>query len=119
MIYWVPGFMLLIPIVDCDLLKLANRFAGRFFRPRREMPRLAHDESCALPQFREGDFWLEIADDFNFEREELLRPRKFQAEHSRMPKQPAFRQDQASHLTEANHTAFTNKVGDYPVLKTR
>lgn len=100
--YWVPGFMLLIPIVAYDLLRLTNRFAGPFFRLRREMQRLARDESETSLRFREGDFWVEIADDFNSVREELLRLRKFHAEHSRMPKQPAFRQEQVSDLTEAN-----------------
>ncbi len=100
--YWVPGFILLIPIVAYDLLKLTNRFAGPFFRLRREMQRLARDESEMSLRFREGDFWVEIADDFNSVREELIRLRKFHAEHSQTPKHPAFRQDQASKFNESN-----------------
>ncbi|MDF1841723.1 MAG: hypothetical protein P1U77_09825 [Rubripirellula sp.] len=94
--------MLLILIVACDLRKLTDRFAGPFFRLRREMQRLARAESETSNRFREGDFWVEITDDFNSVREELLRLRKFHAEHSRMPKQAAFRQNQASDLTKSN-----------------
>lgn len=66
------------------------------------MQRLAGDESETSLRFREGDSWVEIADAFNSVREELLRLRKFHGEHSKMPKQPVFRQDQTSDLTESN-----------------
>lgn len=102
--YWAPGFMLLIPIVAYDLLKLTNRFAGPFFRLRREMRRLARDESEMSLRFREGDFWVEIADDFNSVREELIRLRKFHADHSQTPKQAAFRPDKPSALGESNQS---------------
>ncbi|MEM8667635.1 MAG: hypothetical protein AAGG48_08985 [Planctomycetota bacterium] len=78
-IYWAPGLMLVVPVVAYDLLKLTNRFAGPFFRLRREMKRLVDNDSERPLSFRDGDYWVEIVDDFNTVREELMELRKLHA----------------------------------------
>jgi len=93
-IYWAPGLMLLVPVIAYDLLKLTNRFAGPFFRLRREMQRLVKNESEMPLGFRDGDYWVEIADDFNSIREELMNLREFYAKHNEDPAERAIRQEQ-------------------------
>ena len=57
--------LVLAPIFLCDLCKLTNRFAGPMMRLRRAMHDLAEGKEVAPIQFREGDFWKELAVDFN------------------------------------------------------
>lgn len=79
-IYWAPGLFLLAPLVAYDMLKLTNRFAGPIFRLRREMQRLIVGESERPLNFRDGDYWTEIAEEFNHLRDELMELRKENAE---------------------------------------
>ena len=71
-LFWAPGLMLLFPVVIYDLLTLTNRFAGPMFRLRREMQRLARGESEYPLGFRDNDYWIDVADDFNLIRDELM-----------------------------------------------
>lgn len=56
---------LILPLVIYDILKLSNRFAGPLYRLRRELRRLAAGEPVPPVRFRTGDFWPELADEFN------------------------------------------------------
>lgn len=71
-IYWAPGLLFLIPLMAYDMLKLTNRFAGPVFRLRREMQRLVSGESERPLNFRDGDYWTDVADVFNELRSELI-----------------------------------------------
>jgi hypothetical protein len=75
-VYWAPGIMLLAPVIVYDILTLTNRFVGPVFRLRREMQRLVNQEECFELNFREGDYWTEMADLFNQVREEVLELRE-------------------------------------------
>jgi hypothetical protein len=55
----------LLPLVIFDILRVSNRFAGPLFRLRRSMRALARGEIVRPISFREGDFWLEVAHEFN------------------------------------------------------
>ncbi len=57
--------LLLLPLVILDVLKVSSRFTGPLFRLRRAMRALARGEQVAPISFREGDFWIEIAHEFN------------------------------------------------------
>jgi hypothetical protein len=57
--------LLLLPIVILDLLQISNRFAGPMVRLRRSMHDLALGKPVKAIHFRQGDFWSEIAEDFN------------------------------------------------------
>jgi hypothetical protein len=76
-VYWAPGLLLLLPLVAYDMLKLTNRFAGPIFSLRREMQRLAIGQSERRLSFRDGDYWTEMADEFNVLRDELILLREF------------------------------------------
>ena len=68
MIHQLPilGVMiLLLPAFLRDTLKLSNRFAGPMYRIRTELRNLATDKPANPVKFRTGDFWQEVAGDFN------------------------------------------------------
>jgi hypothetical protein len=55
----------LLPLVLFDVIKVSNRFVGPLLRMRREMRALARGEEVRPIQFRDDDFWREMADEFN------------------------------------------------------
>jgi hypothetical protein len=57
--------ILLMPIFLRDTLKLSNRFAGPMYRLRTALKSMSGGEIPESIKFREGDFWMEAADDFN------------------------------------------------------
>lgn len=59
------GSILLLPLVVVDVLRTSNRFVGPLYRMRGDMRRLARGEKVRPIIFREGDFWHEVADEFN------------------------------------------------------
>jgi hypothetical protein len=69
MLYWygpaAVASLLVLPLVVIDCVRLSNRFAGPLYRLRRELRRLAAGEKVTPIHFRDGDFWLEFADEFN------------------------------------------------------
>lgn len=59
------ALLALIPAFVYDTVKLSNRFAGPMLRFRRAITQLADGETLAPLKFRDGDFWKDLADDFN------------------------------------------------------
>ena len=57
--------LLVLPLVLFDVVRLSNRFVGPVYRLRQRMRQLAHGERVEPIHFRQGDFWLEFADEFN------------------------------------------------------
>lgn len=57
--------LVLAPIFILDLVKLSNRFAGPMTRLRRALHELADGKDVSPIEFREGDFWRELASDLN------------------------------------------------------
>jgi len=55
----------LLPWFVQDALKLSNRFAGPVVRLRSAIRLLSRDESVTPLTFRRGDFWGDVAVDFN------------------------------------------------------
>ncbi|MEM9826928.1 MAG: hypothetical protein AAF958_10085 [Planctomycetota bacterium] len=87
-IYWLPGFIMLTPIMIYDLLKTTNRFAGPVYSLRRELRRLADGESKRPIFFRDGDYWADMATSFNQVREELIERRQTSHEKEPIPVLP-------------------------------
>ncbi|QDS95382.1 hypothetical protein FF011L_41780 [Roseimaritima multifibrata] len=63
--------LILMPIFVYDTLKLSNRFAGPITRLRGSIAQLSAGETTRPLKFRDGDFWQEMADEFNVLRERL------------------------------------------------
>ena len=61
--YWplLLTLIAVVPFVLYDTLKLTNRFAGAMFRLRRELERFDNGEAVARVEFRDGDFWQDLA----------------------------------------------------------
>jgi hypothetical protein len=57
--------LFLLPLVMFDIAKLSNRFVGPMIRLRRALREMANGESSRLIHFRAGDYWSEVADEFN------------------------------------------------------
>ncbi|MEO0529513.1 MAG: hypothetical protein AAF266_02935 [Planctomycetota bacterium] len=68
--WWTYGPLLLVlvclaPIFVFDAVKLSNRFTGPVLRLRNATRQLAAGERPGRIQLRDGDFWKELAEDFN------------------------------------------------------
>jgi hypothetical protein len=59
------GTLVLLPLVIMDTLRLTNRFVGPVYRLRRALHEAAEGQLARPLQFRDDDFWREVADDFN------------------------------------------------------
>lgn len=81
----VVGSLLLLPLVVIDVLRTSNRFVGPLYRMRADMRKLARGEQVRPIHFRDGDFWHEVAEEFNAMVAKL--------EHDRDAAQPVARSD--------------------------
>ena len=66
--YYGPALIvsfLLLPLVIVDVIRFSNRFVGPLLRLRRSMRELARGESVEPLEFRDADFWRDVADEFN------------------------------------------------------
>ena len=69
-LWWTQGSFLLVaallvPAFIVDTIKVSNRFAGPILNLRRAMREIASGKPATMLNFRDGDFWQELADDFN------------------------------------------------------
>lgn len=55
----------LLPIFVLDMVKMTHRFVGPIIHLRKAIRGLARGERVEPIKFRKGDFWLELADEFN------------------------------------------------------
>lgn len=74
--YWMPGFLLLVPIAAHDLIKLTSQFTKPVIQLREEMQRLVENRSERPLSVNENDDWYELTSAFNHIRGELLLLRK-------------------------------------------
>lgn len=68
--WWSHGpallvLLCLLPIFVFDAVKLSNRFTGPVLRLRNATRELANGQRPAKIVLRDGDFWKELAEDFN------------------------------------------------------
>lgn len=63
--FWLPGLMLLVPLIIFDIIKLSHRFAGPIFRLRNHLSRVCSGEEKGKLWFREGDYWWDLVDPVN------------------------------------------------------
>jgi len=72
----------LLPIILLDLLKLSHRWVGPIFRLRNSLKSLSQGETILPVQFRQRDFWQDLAGDLNAVAAKL-------DSHNTSPEQPA------------------------------
>lgn len=54
-----------LPLIIVDAIRVSHRFAGPMKRLRNSMRGLASGETVDLIRFRKGDFWHDLAEEFN------------------------------------------------------
>ena len=69
-LWWAQGPFLLVmvfllPVFVMDAIKLSHRFAGPIFNLRRAIRKVADGEAPRKLKFRQGDFWQDLAEDYN------------------------------------------------------
>ena len=69
-LWWTQGPLLLVaalllPAFVVDTVKFSYRFAGPISNLRRAMREIDEGKPAKTLNFREGDFWQELAEDFN------------------------------------------------------
>jgi methyl-accepting chemotaxis protein len=71
---FITVMLCMTPVFLFDTVKLSHRFAGPILRLRRALKELASGDEVERVTFRPGDFWGELADDFNavLDRQQLL-----------------------------------------------
>lgn len=74
-LFWLPGLLVLVPVMVLDLLQLTNRFTGPIFSLRREIQALINGKTGRRISFRQSDYWNSMASQFNAVRDELVRLR--------------------------------------------
>lgn len=65
--FW-PAFgasCFLVPLATRDVLRVSNRFSGPVYRLRRSLRALAQGEPSEPINLRPGDYWEELATEFN------------------------------------------------------
>ena len=63
-----PAFvasLFLLPLLVVDCVRLTNRFTGPLYRLRRCLRELSVGQTVPNIHFRDGDFWQEVAEEFN------------------------------------------------------
>lgn len=68
--WWTYGPIMLVllclaPVFVFDAVRLSNRFTGPVLRLRNATKQLANGHQPRKIKLRHGDFWSELADDFN------------------------------------------------------
>ena len=61
----VASTLCILPLAVYDVIRMSHRFAGPMLRFRRAMRDLGNGEHVEPLRFREGDFWQELATEFN------------------------------------------------------
>ena len=63
--------VLLMPLFLRDSLQMSLKFAGPIYRLRKSLQEVASGETGKPLRFRDGDFWADLAGDFNLIRQRL------------------------------------------------
>lgn len=66
--YWGPtlmAFAAMLPIAALYLIRFTHRFVGPILRLRRVLRELADGERIPPIQFRDNDYWHDLAEEFN------------------------------------------------------
>jgi hypothetical protein len=74
------ALLVLLPMFIHDSLKLSHRFTGPIVKMRRVLREVAEGQPIETVRFRKGDYWPELADEFNAAVDALVRARTVEVE---------------------------------------
>lgn len=63
--FWLPGLLLLAPLIVFDIVKMSHRFAGPVYRLKSHLTKVCSGEEKGKLWFREGDYWWELVEPVN------------------------------------------------------
>lgn len=66
--FWMPmalAMLVTLPMAVWDLIRFTNRLVGPIYRLRKAIARLSAGEPFEPLVFRKGDFWHDLADEYN------------------------------------------------------
>ena len=63
--FWLPGLILLAPLIVFDIVKMSHRFAGPVYRLKSHLTKVCSGEEKGKLWFREGDYWWELVEPVN------------------------------------------------------
>ena len=61
----LPTFVLLLPLVIFDIVRLSNRFVGPIYRLRMHLSKLNSNANTYPLNFRDDDYWQQLAEPIN------------------------------------------------------
>ncbi len=108
-VYWVPGLLVIIPLVSVNLLRLTRRYALQVDRLSKEMQLLSDGKSESPLEFDSNDAWGHLAYQFNELREEVLELRQTSLLQPLVPLKP---KAQMESLPEIEIPDFSKELAD-------
>ena len=112
-------FFALLPWFIHDSLKLSNRFAGPMVRLRGAIIQLTNGEESQALSFRQGDYWTDIASEFNKLRDRVLEERgqlELQPQVARLQAEPTDTEEETLPLPIINPVTINSVVTPSPSL---
>lgn len=102
--------LLLLPLVICDIVRLSNRFVGPVYRLRMHLERLRENSNTYPLNFRDDDYWLQLAEPINELQQRIL------TLEQQVRTLTAFDQDSASTVATAKVERAERTPGDLEKL---
>ena len=57
---WLPSFVLMLPLVIFDIVRLSNQFVGPVYRLKSHLNAITENANCPPMKFRDEDYWQEL-----------------------------------------------------------
>lgn len=71
----LPSIILFLPLIIFDIVRLSNLFVGPIYRLRAHLIELTADPNCRPLNFREDDYWQDLAEPLHILQQQLLQSR--------------------------------------------
>lgn len=69
---WLPSFVLMLPLVIFDIVRLSNQFVGPVYRLKSHLNAITENANCRPMTFRDGDYWQDLVVPINTLQLQLL-----------------------------------------------
>lgn len=96
---WLPSFVLLLPLVIFDVVRLSNQFVGPIYRLKSHLNAITENANCRPMTFRDGDYWQDLVVPMNTLQLQILQLQAQIVLMRRRDNEP----DQESNLEEQVH----------------
>ncbi|MEL7265917.1 MAG: hypothetical protein AAFP69_14045 [Planctomycetota bacterium] len=108
-VFWLPGLLVMIPLMAYDMLRHSNRFVGPIYRLKCEIRKLLGKVQTRHVKIREDDYYQELIDEYNQLRGEYLDMREQLENSQRMLAAARVNANAATGDTNATATTVRNR----------